>query len=310
MKPNFLVFVVDQMQSRTLSCHGHPDVKTPNIDRLAREGVSFTRAYCNNPVCMPSRASLLTGLTARQHGVLTNGIALSEHFPTLPGVLSEHGYRTHAVGKLHHQPIGSVSREEQMEFSWEGMKFWESGEIRSIPSGYYGYQSVDYVGGHVTCFGDYLRWLEQVYPGGGKKLSKEGAYYADDKIPMSWRIDLPEEYHYNHWIAERSIDFLEQMSQQDQPFFLWCSFPDPHHPFAACRPYSEMYDPASLTLPEHWDVEEDGISWLKERRNIHPDYTSFDEHDLREILAQTYGMISHVDKTIGEITKKLNMKSE
>lgn len=192
-----------------------------------------------------------------------------------------------------------------MDFSWEAIEHWESGKIQSIPSGYYGYQSVEYVGGHVTCYGDYLRWLEQVYPEGGRKLSKEGAYYADDNVPMSWRIGLPEEYHYNHWIAQRSINFLEQISRGNQPFFLWCSFPDPHHPFAACKPYSEMYDPASLTLPEYWDVEEDGIPWLKERRKLNPHYSSFDERGLREILAQTYGMITHVDKCIGDVIAKL-----
>lgn len=70
---NFLVFCVDQMQSDCLGCNGHPVVKTPNIDALAARGVNFNRAYCNNPVCMPSRATMITGKTPRQHGLLTNG---------------------------------------------------------------------------------------------------------------------------------------------------------------------------------------------------------------------------------------------
>lgn len=304
MKPNFLVFVVDQMQAHTLACHDHPDIQTPNLDKLAKEGVSFTRAYCNNPVCMPSRATLLTGLTPRQHGCLTNGNVVPTHLPTLPGVLVKHGYRTHSVGKLHHQPVGTVNHGESIPFSWEDLKRWESGEIKSLPTGYYGFETSDFVGGHVNCFGEYKTWLEQEFPGGSNKLSFEGAYYSHPGAPSSWRIDLPEEYHYNTWIADRTIQFLEQQ-QKEKPFYLWCSFPDPHHPFSACRPYSEMYDPESLTLPANWNNEGDSIAWLKKMRDVHPGHTAFDESALREILAQTYGMITHVDHCIGKVIQKL-----
>ncbi|MGG1554031.1 sulfatase family protein [Paenibacillus ferrarius] len=304
MKPNFLVFVVDQMQAQALSLHGHPDVKTPHLDQLGVEGVSLARAYCSNPVCMPSRATLLTGLTPRQHGCLTNGNALPEHIPTLPAILSKHGYRTHAIGKLHHQPIGSVNRGEELGFSWEDRKRWESGEIQRLPEGYYGYQTSELVGGHVDVYGEYTSWLEQRLPASSRKLTREGAYQHDPSVPMSWRIDLPEEWHYNRWIARRTTSFLEQL-KQDEAFYLWCSFPDPHHPFAACRPYSEMYDPNKLALPENWQNESDSIAWLNSMRQVHPGHCDFDEQALREILAQTYGMITHVDSCIGEIIGKL-----
>ncbi|WP_281888639.1 sulfatase [Paenibacillus sp. YYML68] len=304
MKPNFLIFVVDQMQAQALSLHGHPDVQTPHLDQLGAEGVSLFRAYCSNPVCMPSRATLLTGLTPRQHGCLTNGNAVPEHLPTLPGVLAEHGYRTHAIGKLHHQPIGSVNRGEELDFSWEDRKRWEAGEIDKLPDGYYGYQTTELVGGHVDVYGEYTRWLEQQQPMSSRQLTMEGAYKHDPSVPMSWRIGLPEELHYNRWIARRTEAFLEQL-QPDEAFYLWCSFPDPHHPFAACRPYSEMYDSSTLTLPANWETEADSIAWLHSMRGVHPSHTQFDEQALREILAQTYGMITHVDSCIGQIVAKL-----
>ncbi|QCT03657.1 sulfatase [Paenibacillus algicola] len=304
MRPNFVVFVVDQMQARSLSLHGHPDVKTPNLDQLGREGISFARAYCNNPVCMPSRATLLTGLTPRQHGCLTNGNKVPEWLPTLPAILKQHGYVTHAVGKLHHQPVGSVSKGGEMEFSWESRERWERGEITSLPQGYYGYEATELVGGHVDCYGDYLSWLEQELPGGGRALLREGSYAKNEQYDQNWKIDLPERLHYNRWIARRSSAFLESL-RSDQPFYLWCSFPDPHHPFAACRPYSEMYPPEELTLPEHWDTEADSIDFLKGLRDVHPGHSDFDEPVLREILSQTYGMISHVDSCIGEVLGKL-----
>src|SRR5690606_35650883 len=87
-RAHFLVICCDQLQSYSLSCNGNKDVKTPNIDRLAREGCSFRRAYCNNSVCMPARATMITGLYPRQHGCITNGTKLPESVPTLPQVLS------------------------------------------------------------------------------------------------------------------------------------------------------------------------------------------------------------------------------
>ena len=93
-RPNFLIFVVDQMQSFSLGCHGNPDVRTPNLDRLAQSGVSFTRAYCNNPACAPSRATILTGLTPRQHGCITCGNILPEHVPTVTQALANAGLST------------------------------------------------------------------------------------------------------------------------------------------------------------------------------------------------------------------------
>ena len=107
MRPNFLIFCVDQMQAYCLGCNGHPEVKTPHLDRLARDGVLFRRNYCSHPVCQPSRASLITGLTPSQHGVIQNGMSLSEEMPTVTGALSNAGYRTYAAGKLHLQPFSA-----------------------------------------------------------------------------------------------------------------------------------------------------------------------------------------------------------
>jgi len=159
-RPNILIFCVDQMQSYCLGCNGHPMLRTPNIDALAAEGVTFTRGYCPNPVCSPSRASMLTGLTPRQHGLLTNGSSLPESVPTLPQLLAESGYRTHAVGKLHLQPIGGLANLPPGA-SLEQRSDWDAGRTTDLPTPYYGFQSVDFVGGHVSfVFGHYRQWLD------------------------------------------------------------------------------------------------------------------------------------------------------
>ncbi len=298
-RPNFLIFIVDQMNSFSLRCHGNPDVQTPNLDRLCEQGVSFERSYCSNPVCSPSRATLHTGLTPRQHGLITNGCRLSPHLPTLPQVLVESGYRTHCVGKIHLQPFSNGEHDANgRPISWESRDLWNQGVIKSLPHPYYGYQSTDFVGGHVHYVnGDYVNDVEIAHPGTRAKLSKAKAYFS---LPegQTWRMPIESELHYNHWIVDRSIAFLDSV-QAHESFFLVTSFPDPHHPFAACRPYSELYDPAKITLPPTWNERQDLCDFLAERDQS--SWASWDEAILRESIAQTYGMITHIDENIGRV---------
>ena len=302
---SFLVICVDQMQGACLGIHGHPDVQTPNLDALARSGTSFRRAYCANSVCMPSRASMITGLTPRQHGVITNGTNLPGEVPTLGAALMGAGYRTHAAGKLHLQswsPACYVPEGEEPGWSWEDGDRWNRGTIERLPLPYYGYQSVDMCGGHVDyCFGDYRRWLKAEH---GGVFEQYAAPPGERVAPDCWPIDVPPELHYNTWIADRSREFITSLDNA-QPFFLWCSFPDPHHPFSACAEYKARFDPSSLTLPSTWNVEEDAAPTLTERRNSYR-MAQFDETGLRQILAETYGMIAHVDECVGRVIEALD----
>src|SRR5688500_641567 len=106
-RPNVLLIMVDQQHPRCFGYAGHPVVRTPRIDRLAVEGVSCTRAYVANPLCMPSRASVFTGLTTRGHRVRMNGIRLDPSIPTLVEGMRRAGYRTHSAGKLHFATSGT-----------------------------------------------------------------------------------------------------------------------------------------------------------------------------------------------------------
>jgi len=92
--PNIVFIITDQQRADQAGCYGNPVIQTPNLDRLAREGVRFTRAYAANPLCMPSRSTLMTGLYPSQHGVCVNGIPLKEELLTLPAQLAGQGYRT------------------------------------------------------------------------------------------------------------------------------------------------------------------------------------------------------------------------
>ncbi len=298
---NFLIFCTDQMQSYCLGCNGHPIVKTPNIDAIAQDGITFRRACTNNSVCMPSRATMVTGTTPRQHGLLTNGNCLAEDVPTVTQALADNGYRTHAVGKLHLQPFGGFKREDG-SFSWEYRHLWNEGEITDLPQPYYGFQTVDYVGGHVSyAFGHYRQWLDENYPDAFGQLQKQNAYH--EAGPQMYRMPIPPEAHYNNWIADRTIDFLNNIGDED--FYLFCSFPDPHHPFAACRPYSEMYNPDDLPLTETWENHEDACDFLRAVRAASPQQNVQSEEELREAMAQTYGMITHIDDNVGRVMEAL-----
>ena len=290
-RPNFLVFCVDQMQSYCLGCNGHPEVKTPNIDALAARGVNFRRGYCNNSVCMPSRATMITGKTPRQHGLLTNGNSLSTDIPTVTQALADAGYRTHGIGKFHHQPCGGW-RGEAPDSAEAGAR-WRRGDVSSLPSPYYGFQTTDFGA-------EYGNWLKKYHPEAAGKLKE--TYYSCGE---AGRLSIPHELHLNDWIASRSIAFLEAQ-EKDQPFFLFCSFFDPHFPFKACRPYSEMYDPATLALPETYGNHEDHCPFLDDSRVNIPDNLAPEEAEMREILAQTYGMITHVDDNIGRVMAVLD----
>ena len=102
-KLNVLLIMTDAMRADHMSCAGNPTVKTPNLDKLASDGVRFTNQFCTNPICMPNRATLITGLYPNGHGVRSNGINLRRDIPTISQTIRNRGWHTAAIGKIHHQ---------------------------------------------------------------------------------------------------------------------------------------------------------------------------------------------------------------
>ncbi len=305
--PNFLIFCVDQMQACALGANGNRDVQMPVLDRLAAEGVSFRRAYCPNSVCQPSRASMFTGLTPRQHGLVTNGGRLAADVPTIGGALVSAGYRTHSVGKLHLQPYINEDRPActggEID-SWESEFRWRHGEVTKLPPDYYGFQTSDFLGGHgyYVC-GEYMPWLHARHPDPASLHiagNLKGRFHGDAVG------ELPPELHYNHWIGERAIDFLDRQAADDAPFFLWCSFPDPHHPFLAAKAYRDRYDAQALSINPTWRNTAETCPYLHHHHR--PGQPALDEDRLREVTAQTYGMISHIDENVGRVLDALERK--
>ncbi len=317
-RPNFLCFVTDQQRADHLGCAGNAVLRTPNLDRLAAEGLRFTRAYVNNPLCMPSRATMFTGRTARGHGVRTNGIPLEPCLPTLTGALAAAGYRTHSVGKIHLRPFqtprGVPVEALEPEEHPESYVMWNSERLQTTPTPYYGLQTVDLAIGHgpgVT--GDYGRWLLEQNPDGPRLMQPAAGEAPASGAEQSWKMALPEELHVSRWVADRTIAFLEAAAREDRPFFAWCSFPDPHHPYCPPAPWCDLYDPASIPLPRRREGELDALPphYAKVFREALPlsgrfAPTDLRDDQLRDILALTYGLISLADHHLGRVLEALD----
>lgn len=311
--PNILCFVTDQHRADHLGCYGNPQVRTPNIDRLAAEGVLFTESYVANPVCMPNRASLFTGTYPQAHGLLENGFTLSPSEVVLPEVLRRAGYQTASFGKIHLAPFGM--KPEQAVYHYElheSATWWEEGHDLSLP--YYGFEEVRLADGHGPyIFGDYKRWLEAKKPGANELLRPGRAVAPPTGARECWKAAIPHELHYNTYIADRTVDFL-RTRDSDRPFFAWCSFPDPHHPFSPPRPYCDMYDPRDIRFsPARRPGELDDLPpyfaecYRGERDSggLRGDLRAVTDDHYREIIALTYGMISMVDDNVGRVMSAL-----
>ena len=330
-RPNFLIFMTDQHRFDHLGCYwqglpgGRPTgalpIQTPAFDSLASEGVYCDHAYVNNPLCMPSRSTLLTGLTPRGHGVRTNGINLRADLPTTVDAVRQAGYRTHSVGKIHARTYWSpngvdLADIDASRFS-ECRQLWEDGRVAGLPSPYYGFETTEFTGAHVaTIFGDYLNWLRREHPGAERLLSANAGTKPANGAEQTYTMALPAELHYNNWIADRTIAFLDQAAapaREGQPFMVWCSFPDPHHPFAAPEPWASMYDRARIPLPRRRDGELADLpphfGAIYERGfplSGRFDSTRATDDQLREIIAMTCGMVSHVDHEAGRVLAALD----
>jgi len=312
-RSNVLCFVTDQLRYDHLGCMGNGTIETPNIDALSADGVTCERAYVTNPVCMPSRASILTGRLPRETGVRFNGGPLDGDVTTVPEALSEAGYRTHSAGKLHLHHYSAPSNTDLDDLDPdrhpECRALWETGRIEEPLEPYYGFDSVDLTLGHTNYIsGDYLHWLESEHPDELDRIEADGA------DPMDRFTDVPrEDAHYNRWIADRTRSFIRE--QGDEPFFAWCSFPDPHPPWMAPEPWDAMYDPDAIDDPVRREGELDdlpphhakpGVEDRVDASNTAYRYGSpKTDTEIRRSVATSYGMTSFVDQEIGRVLETL-----
>lgn len=336
-RPNILFILTDQWHPRCTGYAGHPVVRTPHLDAMAERGMIFERMYTPVPLCAPARASIFTGLTPRGHGVRMNGIPLRPEISTFVEALRQAGYRTHGVGKIHFGtygiPNGRLLNEVDPNECPEASALWWSGRIKKLPLPYFGFETIDFANGDGQyVYGDYLHWLEREHPESARMLKEPGtigptspAFKLYNRETFKWA--LPAAHHQAPWIVDRCIDFLgtrkaktslSSVMIDEPPFFLFCSFNDPHPPFAAPHPYCEAYDPKLIppplerageldNLPPHFRaMVEEGIITSGNRAEpmqaTRPHY--------RECAAQYFGQIKLFDDQLGRLLAALKASGE
>ncbi|HAA74361.1 TPA: sulfatase [Candidatus Latescibacteria bacterium] len=316
-KTNILLITSDQQHWNTLSCIGS-EVKTPNLDRLASRGTLYRRTYCPNPTCTPTRASIITGKYPSQHGAYSLGTKLLESEHTVGEDFTAAGYRTALIGKAHFQPLHGTDEFPSLESypTLQDLDFW-----REFDEPFYGFDHIELARNHTDeahVGQHYAIWLEE------KACDNWKDYYrppTGNNADQKRKWEIPEEFHYGTWIAERSCDFLEQYKDNDEPFFLWSSFFDPHPRYLAPEPWDTMYNPSDVTVPSIVEREhENNPPHFKLTQMKNPDFGSYkssgqglhgfgshlhDKQELAKDIACYYGMISLMDKHIGQIVDKL-----
>ncbi|WP_205857147.1 sulfatase-like hydrolase/transferase, partial [Phytoactinopolyspora endophytica] len=215
-RPNVLMIQADQFRWDCLGAAGHPDVRTPHLDRLAAGGVRYRSAFCALPVCTPSRYSMLSGLYPHQHGAWTNHSTLAPGFDTFPRALSRAGYDTAAVGKMHFTPT-------YLDVGYQRMQLAE----QHGPGRYDDDYHRDLRAAGLAPVVDLTDQEDHLRP------SAPADYWATFGTQPS---DLPEEWHSTTWIGDRAVRELETWNP-DSDHALHVSFVKPHHPFDPPHPW-------------------------------------------------------------------------
>ena len=303
-KPNILWYCTDQQRFDTIACLGNRHIRTPNLDRLASRGVSFTRAYTQSPICTPSRATFLTGRYPATHHVHRNGCDFFPPAETLvTKTLADHGYDCGLVGKLH------LSRAK--------------GRVEVRPDDGYRYfqwshhPRPDWETGH-----SYAEWLQN-------EKGVDPAEVFKDQIHLAYGSGVPAEYHQTVWCTEKSIEFISQ--ERNGPWMLSVNPFDPHPPFDPPDEYLERYDPADLPYPvfaegdiEHQRtlsvvdqqskaaVDPRNTAGLPDRVSGSGDTASVppSRYDSRLIKACYYAMIEQIDYEFGRIVDALEERGQ
>ena len=317
-RPNFLLVCADQQRADCLGVEGRR-VKTPHLDRLAEAGTRFTAAITPNAVCQPSRASILTGLLPRTHGVHDNGIDLDPETGEkgFAGALAAAGYDTAFFGKAHfatYHTFEATGTPESLISSADYGPDWYGP--------YMGFAHVEMMlvghnwfppeapprGQH------YERWFHA--DGRGEEKIRAYRRNAGDTkgAAQTWHSELPVAWHNSTWTADRAIEWLKR--DRTAPFCAWVSFPDPHHPFDCPEPWSRLHDPAEVDLPRHRRRTFEGRPWWHERvltaepigpkknAELRKRYSRIEEQtdeQLREIIANTYGQLALIDHNVGRL---------
>jgi arylsulfatase A-like enzyme len=289
--PHIVLITLDQWRYDAAGFAGSPYVRTPHLDALAARGTVFDAAYTSTPVCVPARASLISGRFGHEYGWRPGQQWIGPDQPTIPRLLNAAGYRTVAAGKMHFLPL-------RESYGFQEMALCEHGEPDY-------YERDDYhpwlrVQGYEDLFE--LWQFPRNY-----HLASEQFRAALQALPSP----LPERVYSTTWIADRAVVAIRRHDPR-QPLFLWLSFLKPHHPFDPPRPWDAAYDPAALPLPDSSPGDVDRLpaparEALATRlyHRVFDGAVLDDEALLRRLRAYYFATVTHVDHHVGRVLAAL-----
>jgi len=306
-KPNVLLLFSDQHNKKVMGFEGHPDVITPNLDKLGAESVVFDRAYCTTGICAPSRSSLMSGLYSRTLGLLSNGekTEVMNEVVSLATLFKHNNYNTYAFGKRH--------TSEAVDSGWDVQQSHLCNE---------------------TPGNSYTEWVEKM--GYGKEFANDWSAefgkgsgcssFVNEKLPVAdlgTRISaLPENMTMEAFTTNLTIQMIKDQAKSDKPFFCWATFYRPHQPYTPLKKFMDMYDvsawgmgrkngssirkPASLyepkeNVPPMMQSIRDGGNKVW---NVDKAFT--DEQLWRNYIGAYYALVTEIDHCVGEMLKTLD----
>ncbi len=292
MTPNILLILTDQHRLSALGSYGETPCRTPNLDRLAREGVRFQNAYTTCPVCSPARASVISGQYPHRHGVTANCGSppcavwtIPDHPRMLPHRLAERGYRCGYTGKWHLCPE-------------RGCTEWFNREVPHHVPSTFGFEGQDFMG----------------HGGGGFHYPEYKAYLAENGLTFSLKPDSanprtngwpsygiqegPKEATVDHFLTDHTIGLIDRFRADEAPFFIWHNFWGPHEPY---YPVEEFYAPYRDQHFAPWPnfTVPDGLILPQHLPKVHPH--SHDWPYWEEALRHYYAFTTQIDDQIGRI---------
>lgn len=291
-KYNIVFICTDQMRANAYG-YINKNVITPNLDFLAENGAVFTNAFCSNPVCTPSRASMFTGRYAEHTGAWNIGTELNENEKTICDYLKEKGYYNIGIGKTHFRP-----QLKDFTFKFEEVEYRD--RVRKTDNTYYGFDETE-----ITEDDKLGKYLEYV---------KNNGYYLEAGKGNDGINKIPEHLHQTYWIGMKSVEKIKKYDFSKKPLFLWVSFVDPHHPFDPIEKFVKLYE----NMPHESKIEK--VIDKNRPKHLRKQYGNYwpgggEEHnytddEIYNITKWYYSMISFIDQEIGKIINAIKEKGE
>lgn len=283
--PNVVLICADQWRGDCLSVAGHPVVKTPYLDGLARSGTRFSNAYSATPTCVPARMALMTGLDQAHHGRVgyQDGVPFDVE-TTLPGEFRRAGFQTQAIGKMHYSPErGRIGFDDVILH--DGYLHHSRGRQRAA-----------------EFYDDYLAWLREQAGESAVSDYFDDGVHCNTVVARPW--GRPERLHPTNWVVSEATKWLYRRDPT-VPFFLYLSFHRPHPPYNPPAWAFEQY----LSAPDHHPPVGDWIDEYDEfRDDARPDayVAQYDQDTLNRARAGYYGNMTHIDHQIERFLEVLN----